>query len=113
MRKILLVSILMFSSIIPVSAGFVSEEQRNVISVENIMRMKDKSFVTMEGYIVKQIGKEKYLFKDNSGEIVVELDDKLLYNITVTPKTKVKISGEVERDLWKTELEAAKIEIIK
>lgn len=98
---------------VPVYAGFQQTEQTAVTSIEKVLKMPDESFVTIEGNIVKQIGNEKYLVQSGKSTIVVEIDDELLMNITVTPKNRVRISGEVDKDFKSVELEASKIEIIK
>ncbi len=69
--------------------------------VKSVKEMGDDTKVTMEGYLIKQIGEEHYIFKDNTGEIEVEIDDEDFRGAKVTPKTKVRIVGEVDKD-WKS-----------
>ncbi len=97
----------------PVYAGFQQTAPSVVTSIEKVLKMPDDAFVTIEGNIVKQVGNEKYLVQSGKSTIVVEIDDELLMNITVTPKNRVRISGEVDRDFKSIEMEASKIEIIK
>lgn len=111
-NKIAILAVMMFLAT-PVYAGFQQTEQAAITSVEKVLKMPDDSFVTIEGNIVKQVGNEKYLVQSGKSCIVVEIDDELLMNITVTPKNRVRISGEVDRDFKSIELEASKIEIIK
>lgn len=56
----------------------------------------DDAPVTLEGHLVKQVAKEKYLFRDGSGEIRVEIDKELMPATPVHEKTLVRIRGEVE-----------------
>jgi uncharacterized protein (TIGR00156 family) len=75
--------------------------------------MKDHSWFTLEGHIVKQIRKEKYLFRDQSGEVEVEIDDEKWKGRKVGPDIKVRISGKVEKEwLSSMEVEVKRIEII-
>lgn len=58
----------------------------------------DDSPVVLEGFLVKKVASEKYLFKDSTGEIRVDIDSKYFPNTLVDEKTKVKIRGEFEKD---------------
>ena len=111
-NKIAILAVMMVLAA-PAYAGFQQTEQAAITSVEKVLKMPDDSFVTIEGNIVKQVGNEKYLVQSGKSCIVVEIDDELLMNVTVTPKNRVRISGEVDRDFKSIELEASKIEIIK
>jgi len=50
---------------------------------------------------------DKYIFRDATGEIVVDIDDKLFGGRTVTPQTRVRLSGKVDKDL----MEPAKVDV--
>ena len=43
------------------------------VTVEQAKQMKDETFVVLRGKIKQMVGKEKYLFEDQSGSIVVEI----------------------------------------
>lgn len=107
--------ILMLATVMasPVYAGFQQTSPSAITTIDKVLKMPDESFVTIEGNIIKQIGNEKYLVQSGKSTIIVEIDDELLMNITVTPQNKVRISGEVDKDFKSIELEASKIEIIK
>lgn len=113
MKKKITLLVMTMMLAVPAYAGFQQTEPTALTSIEKVLKMPDESFVTIEGNIVKQIGNEKYLVQSGKSSIVVEIDDELLMNITVTPKNKVRISGEVDKDFKSIELEASKIEIIK
>ena len=55
--------------------GFIGDDNPSFTSVMNAKKMGDDSYVTLKGKIVSKIGKEKYLFKDNTGTIEIEIDD--------------------------------------
>jgi uncharacterized protein (TIGR00156 family) len=63
--------------------------------------------VVLEGFIVKKVGKEKYIFTDGTGEIRIDLDDKYLPAQPFDDKTKVQLRGEVEKDF----LESPEIDV--
>ncbi|MBQ2016909.1 MAG: NirD/YgiW/YdeI family stress tolerance protein, partial [Alphaproteobacteria bacterium] len=55
---------------------------------------------------------EKYLFEDATGSITVEIDDDEWRGQTVTPADTVKLYGEVDRGIFKTEIEIDRVEKI-
>lgn len=86
----------------------------SVQTVEALKKMKDNSWFTLQGHIVKQIREEVYLFRDQNGEVEVEIDSDEWKGRKVDPGTKVRISGEVEKDwLSSMEVEVKRIEIIQ
>ena len=62
----------------------------------------DDQPVTLRGFIVKQVGNEKYIFSDGTSEIRIDIDDKHFVNKKVSEKTKVEIRGKVEKDFLTT-----------
>ena len=60
---------------------------------------RDDQLVVLEGYIVDQVRHEDYRFRDDTGDIIVEIDDEVFAGQQVDPKTRVRIEGEYEKDL--------------
>ncbi len=83
-----------------------------VTTVVSINDLNDDDTVTLEGNLLRKIQKERYLFKDKTGEIEVEIDDKKLRDIKVTPETPIRITGEVDKDWFSISVEADSVEII-
>lgn len=77
--------------------------QAGVTTVAQAKSAWDDTPVVLTGHIVSRTGgdHEHYLFRDSTGEIVVDIDDKLFMGRTVTPQTTVRLYGEVDRDLVK------------
>ena len=97
---VVLVSVLAFS--INAFAGFVGPGATpKVVTADSISDMKDDTKVTIEGYLVEQINEEHYLFKDDTGNVEVEIDDQVFKGANVTPETHLRLVGEVDKDLWK------------
>ena len=92
--------------------GFVGGPQ-TVSTVAQASDMRDDTPVVVVGKIVRSVGDEKYLFEDGTGSIVVEIDDDDWRGQTVTPNDKVKLSGEIDRGLLKTEIEIDYVELLK
>ncbi len=68
-------------------------------TVQQALSMRDDTPVTLTGKIVSSLGDEKYLFRDATGEIIIEIDDEDWRGITVTPETTLEIVGEVDKEL--------------
>ena len=83
------------------------------ISVEQALKMGDDTAVVLEGKIEKSLGNEEYVFSDSTGSVVVEIDDDNWRGVTVTPQDVIVLKGEVEKDMFKTEIEADVIELKK
>lgn len=84
-----------------------------ISTVAQAKQMPDDSWVTLQGNIIKQIGKEDYVFKDNTGEINVEIDDRDWRGITVSPQDTVIITGEVDTHRFKaTDIDVKNIQIV-
>ena len=82
-------------------------------TVKAAKKMSDDNIV-LEGFIVKQIKSEHYLFTDSTGEVEIEIEDKDLRGIVVTPQAKIRIIGEVEKSfLSDAKIEVDSVQIIK
>lgn len=70
---------------------------------------RDDTRVMLTGNIIMRVAgsDDKYIFRDATGEIVVDIDDKLFGGRTVTPQTRVRLSGKVDKDL----MEPAKVDV--
>lgn len=73
----------------------------SVISVAEALNSPDDTAVKLEGRIEKSFGNEKYLFKDASGTITIEIDDDDWKGVTATPDDDVIIEGEIDKDMFK------------
>lgn len=97
-----LMAMVMFSSVVMAKkyggeGGFIGPQvQFSVVNVEQAKKMNDEDRVALRGYIVSSLGDEKYVFKDNTGSIQVEIDRKKWNGLTVTPDSLVEIKGELD-----------------
>ncbi len=78
--------------------GYTGASQDKLTTVASVKTFADNSYISLQGNIVSKIGKEKYLFKDSTGTITVEIDDKVWAGTTVNANDTVKITGEVDKD---------------
>ena len=81
------------------SAQFVGGPSKATTVKSLLASGHDDQLVVHEGYIVDQVRHEDYTFKDATGQILVEIDDRVFAGQRVDPKTKVRIEGEYEKDL--------------
>ena len=81
--------------------GYVGNSVDSAIkTVSQVKDEQDDAWVTVKGNIVKKLSKDKYLFKDSTGEIVVEIDSKYWQGVEVNEKDVVELSGEVDKDYF-------------
>ena len=87
----------------------------DVITIKDLKNIEDDEYITIRGYIVKKIKKEKYLFKDSTGEIILDIDKKINNQLeNVDKDTLVEIYGEYEKELFgKDEIDVKRITIVK
>jgi len=78
-----------------------SSVDSTVKTVSQVKNEWDDAWVTVRGNIIKKLSKDKYLFKDSTGEIVVEIDSKYWRGVEVDEKDIVELSGEVDKDYFK------------
>lgn len=52
--------------------------------------------VVLEGKLIHQISGDKYMFQDDSGKVVVELDDDIKLSTPIDDNTQLRIFGELE-----------------
>lgn len=85
--------------------GFAGPKVTGAMTVDQAKQMRDDTKVTLRGNVIKHLGDDKYLFKDSSGEITVEIDDEDWRGITVGPNDLVEIYGEVDKDWNSVEID--------
>ena len=88
--------------------------QASVTTVAQAKAAGNDTPVVLTGHIVSRAGgdHEHYIFRDSTGEIVVDIDDKLFMGRTVTPQTTVRLYGEVDKELMeRTKIDVKNFEI--
>lgn len=85
------------------------------LTIKDLGPAHDDDYVILQGYIVKKLRGETFLFKDSTGEIQIEIDHKRNYILeNVNEKTLVEISGEYDRNTFEPdEIEVKNLKIIK
>lgn len=95
-------------------SGPVSGAQADTVA--KAVTLADDAPMVLTGNIVSQVAgsKDKFIFKDATGEVRMEIERKVFAGQTVTPQDTVRIIGKVDKDLGKdVEIEAKVLEIVK
>lgn len=87
----------------PGSPAAHTEPMGPVKTVDQVFKnSRDDQWVTLTGQVVRQIGRQKYLFRDSTGEIRIEIDGKAMPTEPFNEKTRVEIRGEVEKEFLRS-----------
>ncbi|MBW8183455.1 YgiW/YdeI family stress tolerance OB fold protein [Shewanella nanhaiensis] len=120
MKKVVLVSALVLasSSVLAsqspeVKGGFTGPSAVAVKTVEVALEAKDDTPVTLTGYITSGLGGEEYQFKDTTGTIIIEVDNRDWNGVEVTPETKIVIHGEVDSGWSYTTIDVDSVQLAK
>lgn len=102
---------------VPLGPGFTGPFSGSMAdSVAKALTLEDGAPVALIGNIVSQKAgsKNKYVFRDQSGEIAIEAGKKVFGKLSVTPQDSVLISGKIDRDFGKTaEIDVNVLKILK
>lgn len=121
MRKILLVTALTLVSTSAFSAqttsvakgGFTGPSTVVTSTIEAALDLNDDAAVTLTGYITTSLGNEEYQFKDATGEVIIEIDQKDWNGIEATPETKLVIQGEIDKEWTETKIDVNTVQYAK
>ena len=80
-----------------------------LVTVEQARNMSDDARVRLRGNIVESLGHEHYIFKDATGTIRVEIDDKRWKGQNVAPTDTVELRGKVDKDWNEVEIDVKEV----
>lgn len=84
-------------------------------TVKAALEKADDSIVQLTGKIISKIaGKDdKYMFRDDTGEVIADIDHKYFGGRQISDKDTVRITGKVDKDFGEpTKIDVKNIEII-
>jgi len=64
-------------------------------NLENVGRFSELD-VVLEGKLVHQISADKFMFADDTGQVIIELDDDIKLPVAIDNNTRLRIFGEFE-----------------
>ena len=117
MKKI---SVLTLAAILPVCGamagpgatmnnGMMNNNQPAVWTVTEVMNLPDNTPVVMRGYITKNMGNNIFVFEDDSGTIMLEIDEEDWNGNTVRVDDIVTVYGNVDQGTNYTEIDVSSI----
>ncbi len=80
--------------------------------VASARKLADDAPVTLEGNIKRHIRGDRYEFVDTTGSIDVKIEQKHWNGQVVNPKTRVRLTGEVDKDLLSTKVDVKRLEVV-
>lgn len=98
MLAALLLVAALFPRTIP-AAGFMGPGvSSTVTSAAQALEAEDDAPCVLEGHLVERIPqrKNRYLFEDESGRVVVKIERETFGPLSVTPNDRLRLMGEVE-----------------
>jgi uncharacterized protein (TIGR00156 family) len=114
MKRILVMLFLSAFLATSASAQFVGpSSSRHLTTVEQAQTARRGQDITLEGFVVKHLRGNYYMFRDATGEIRAEINRHLWRNRKVTSKTLVRLIGEVDRDVRELYIDVDRLEILE
>lgn len=114
MRALIMIALICLISMPALAAYTGPGAVANSTTVQDAKKMNDDSRVALTGKIVSRIGDDKYLFRDATGDIVVEIEDEDFGGQDVSAENTVIIIGEVDKDFGReAEIDAKGLKVIK
>ncbi|ARJ41928.1 TIGR00156 family protein [Pantoea alhagi] len=86
---------------------------QNVVTVKEAKEMKDDSWITVRGNIVKRLSDDDYLFQDATGTLSVEIDEEDWKGQSISPGDKVELQGELDKAFNDAQLEVKQVRKIQ
>ncbi len=90
--------------------GFMGKVQTS--TVQEALKKPDNTYVVLQGKIVNRVSDDKYIFKDQTGSITVEIDNDKWIGQTVDTNDIIEITGEVEKRLGQTSVDVSTVKKI-
>ena len=108
MKKIIIIMIILAQSAF---ASYHASETIYLTTVQEVLDGNTDDNVTLKGQLVKKISHDIYLFDDGTALIKVKVTARMIQNLDITPRTKVIITGEVNRRKHETSIEGESVEL--
>ncbi len=95
------------------TGGFNGPDGRELVTALKVQELADDTNVRLVGYIVRKTGDEEYEFKDDSGTLIVEIDDDDWHGLEVSPADKVQLTGEVDKERAGNTIDVDSVQLVK
>lgn len=91
--------------------GGFSDASAKIMTVAEVKKLPDDTYVTVTGYLTERIGDDEYNFTDGKNDITVEIDDKYWQGQHVTPKDKIIINGRIDKGFTGISIDAKSVRL--
>jgi uncharacterized protein (TIGR00156 family) len=81
----------------------------SAVTIQAARGMRDDTPVTLRGKLTQFLGNEKYLLVDDTGSIIVEIENRLWRGLSVDENDTVEITGEIDGNFTRIEVEVDSI----
>lgn len=88
--------------------GFV-DNNANLTTAAKVKDQKDDSWVKLRGNITERLSDDRYLFRDTTGTVNVEIDHKRWNGQTISPQDQVEIQGKVDKEWNEFEIDVKQV----
>ncbi len=85
------------------------DESAAVKTVAAALKASDDTPAIIEGKIIKQIDNDEFIFKDSTGEIVIDVSKRAWNGQTISPADTIQIRGSVDTEWNKTEIDVKQV----
>ncbi|MDR0502223.1 MAG: NirD/YgiW/YdeI family stress tolerance protein [Treponema sp.] len=81
-----------------IGPGSGTNAQIQTVTASQVKNLREGSLVILTGNIVNSLGREKFTFRDSTGDVTIEIDRNLwvLLDLSVSANDSVEIRGEIE-----------------
>ncbi len=118
MKKTILTSVLILTSGFAMAnpqnlmgGGFNGPVAKMSTTVAQALEARDDSMVQITGNITHFLGDDMYTFSDGSHNIAIDVDSDKWMGVSVTPKDKVTIMGEVDKDWSEVKIDVDRVQL--
>ena len=87
-------------------------DERATHTAAQALEAHDETPVVLVGRIVERIRDEQYRFRDESGEIRLDVGEEIWRGAQVGPETLVRVTGEIDRGLRSVDIWVHAIETV-
>lgn len=96
-RSLLAAAMITGTFAFPAHAQYTGPSEIEQLTVAEILENPvDDQDVQIQGHLLRQIARKKFIFSDGTGEIVAEIKQKHFAGQSVDDKTQVELVGEVD-----------------
>lgn len=89
------------------------ESSAAITQAQGVATAQDDQHVLLRGKIVSQEGDNEFMFSDDSGDVLVEIDDEVLNGQRISAGSEVEIQGQVNSRFWASpKVEAKAVNVV-